>query len=173
MGDQTWGGTAVARHRYDARPVVFPELRADLVRFDAARGRAHQVQVVRALARAHARVGTAVELGRLRQGVQMSVRISHEPREQMRRLVVVFLHALVPRLGHAYAYNKFNISNIYVFLLSYCRRYGNTDVVRVHRVFGYYTVTSMRSTEPFVALFSWHYSTSANTTTNPNQSTKH
>lgn len=35
-----------------------------------------------------------------------------------------------------------------MFLLSYCRRYGNTDVVRVHRVFGYYTVTGMRSTEP-------------------------
>lgn len=102
MGDETRGGTAVARHRHDARPVVFPELRADLVWFDAARGCTHQVQVVRAFTRAHARVGTAVELGRLRQGVRMSFRVSHEPREQMRRLVVVFLHALIFRLGHAY-----------------------------------------------------------------------
>lgn len=103
MGNQTRGGTAVARHRHDARPAVFPELRADLVRFDATRRCAYQVQVVRALSRTNARVGTAVELGRLRQGVQLSFRVSHEPREQMRRLVVVFLHALISRLGHAYA----------------------------------------------------------------------
>lgn len=87
MGVQARGGTAVARHRHDARPAVLPELRADLVRFDAARGRADQVPVVRALAGADEGVGTAVELRRLRQGLPVSARVPHEPREEMRRLV--------------------------------------------------------------------------------------
>lgn len=118
MGDQTRGRTAVARHRHDARSAVFPELRADLVRFDAARGRAHQVQVVRALARAHARLGTAVELGRLRQGVRMSVRVSHESREQMRRLVVRLPPRPHPPGSVAPTHNKFNIPQYYYYRIA-------------------------------------------------------
>lgn len=87
MGDQARRGTAASRHRHDARSAVLSELRSDLVRLDAARGRADQVQVVRALARAHARLGTAVQLGRFREGVPVSRRVAHEPRQQMRRLV--------------------------------------------------------------------------------------
>lgn len=122
MGDQARRGTAAARHRHDARSAVLPELRPDLVRLDAARGRADQVPVVRALARAHARLGTALELGRLRQGVPMSRRVSHEPREQMCRLVepvsplpVFFFRRFSRYFVTVYEYAKYYSDKIFTF----------------------------------------------------------
>ena len=55
-------GAAAARAEHDARSAVLPQLRPDLVRLHAARGRPHQDQVLGPLAGAHQGPRTTLKL---------------------------------------------------------------------------------------------------------------
>ena len=55
-------GGGAARPQHDARPALLPQLRADLVRLHAPRGRPHQDQVLGPLAGTHQGARTALKL---------------------------------------------------------------------------------------------------------------
>ena len=55
-------GAAAAGAEHDARPALLPQLRPDLVRLHATRGRPHQDQVLGPLAGTHQGPGTTLKL---------------------------------------------------------------------------------------------------------------
>ena len=62
MGSAPRRGAAAAGAEHDARPALLPQLRADLVRLHAPRGRPHQDQVLGPLAGTHQGARTALQL---------------------------------------------------------------------------------------------------------------
>ena len=62
VGVRARGGGPPPRPVHEPRPALLPQLRADLVRVDEARGRANQDQVFRALSGAHQGARAAVQL---------------------------------------------------------------------------------------------------------------
>lgn len=91
MGEAAWRGAASAGHLSHARPALFPQLRADLVRLDAAGGRADQDPLLSALAGAGAGAGAALQLQGLFQGLQLPARLTHAPCQEM-FCVVIKIH---------------------------------------------------------------------------------
>lgn len=87
VGGQTRRGAPAAGHQPDAQPALLPQLRADLVRLHAARGRPEQGALLRAPARPHPRAGPALQLGRLRRGLRLPARLPDEPEGQVLRVV--------------------------------------------------------------------------------------
>ena len=62
VGSAPRRGAAAAGAEHDARPALLPQLRPDLVRLHAPRGRSHQDQVLGPLAGTHQGARTALQL---------------------------------------------------------------------------------------------------------------
>lgn len=83
------------RSEPDSRPAVLPELCANLVRHDETGGRADQDPLVGPLARTDPRPRPALQLARIRQGLQLPGELAYESTPQMFCLVKIlytFLH---------------------------------------------------------------------------------
>jgi hypothetical protein len=88
VGEATRRGASPAGHHPHARPALFPQLRPDLVRLDAAGGRANQDPLLGALTGAGAGAGAALQLQGLFQGLQLPARLAHAPRQEMLCVVI-------------------------------------------------------------------------------------
>lgn len=88
MGEAARRGTSSARHLPHARPALFPQLRPNLVRLDAAGGRADQDPLLGALAGAGAGSWAALQLQGLFQGLQLPTRLAHAPSQEMFCVVI-------------------------------------------------------------------------------------
>lgn len=87
MGGGARRRTRAARTEPDPRSAVLPELRPNLVRFDAAGRRADQDQVQRPFARTHQGLGAAVELLGLCESLRLPAGLAHESHQQVQRMV--------------------------------------------------------------------------------------
>lgn len=87
VGAEARRGAPAARPRSVAQPAVLPQLRADLVRLDAAGGRPQQDPLVGALARLCARPGAAVQFARLCADLRLSARLADESHQQVQCVV--------------------------------------------------------------------------------------
>lgn len=90
MGEAARRGASSAGHLPHARPALFPQLRPDLVRLDAAGGRADQDPLLGALAGTRARAGAALQLQGLFQGLQLPARLAHAPYQKMFCVVIQY-----------------------------------------------------------------------------------
>lgn len=87
MGGSAWRGARNTRPRAVSQSAVFPQLCADLVRFDATGGRPDQDQVGCSFARFCARPWAAVQFFGLCHGLQLPARLADESDQQVQRVV--------------------------------------------------------------------------------------
>ena len=119
MGEAARRGAAFAGHLPHARPALFPQLRADLVRLDAAGGRADQDPLLGALAGAGAGARAALQLQGLFQGLQLPARLAHAPRQEMFCVVIKIQNP--PGLKKKHAQNK-RTKTLFGSCFSFCRK---------------------------------------------------
>ena len=86
------------RFESESRSAVFPQLRANLVRYHATGRRADQDPVVGSLARTHSGPRSAVQFAGIRQRLPVPRWLTNEPATQMLRLVNV-PHCHLPTLS--------------------------------------------------------------------------
>jgi hypothetical protein len=78
VGSEAWGRAEPSWNEPHTRPIVLPQLCADLVWLYETRGRPHEDTVVGPFPRPHQGTGPTVELLGLRKSFQLSFGIPHE-----------------------------------------------------------------------------------------------
>lgn len=87
VGAEARRGARIAGIEPEPRPAVLPQLRANLVRTNAARRCDYEDPIVGAFPRDNSGHWAVIEFERFRKGVQLSPRKSHEPKKEVQCMV--------------------------------------------------------------------------------------